>query len=618
MSKNYHDIAEEILKNIGQEENVEAVTHCMTRLRFNLKNVNRANTEAISKISGVTGVVSQGGQYQVVIGTDVANVYNELQKLGDFSDELKNNSEEKQTVVNKVLGTITAIFQPIIPAIAGSGMLKAVLALLVFFGAVSKESQTYILINTFADAVFYFMPMLLAYSSARHFKTNPYLAVGLAGVLLHPNFMALNTGDAVAFFGIPVKMASYANSVVPIILIVLLQSFVERIARKYVHDAVKVFMVPMLTMLIVAPIAIIVLGPLGTYIGSGLYYVFEFLNDKARWLLPVLIGTFTPFLVMTGMHYSLAPVQLIQYTTLGYGTLLGPGMLVSNISQGAAALLVSLRTKNKDLKQIAASGGVTALFGITEPVLYGVNLKLKTPLYASMIGGFVGGLWAGFVNLRTYSSATAGLLALPVYITEDLSNVVNAVIAIVIAIVVTVIALLILGFKDETVDVVVEAPSKEIVTSLNKTTEIKSPIVGEATSLTEVPDEVFSKGIVGKGIAIKPTNGLVKAPITGTVSVLFPTHHAIGITSDEGVEVLIHVGIDTVQLNGEGFKPLIAQGDKIQVGDILMEVDLELIASKGYNTITPIIISNTETFVDVIETSEKNLNYDTTLLTVYR
>jgi PTS system beta-glucosides-specific IIC component len=385
---------------------------------------------------------------------------------------------------------------------------------------------------------------------------------------------------------------------------------------------VKIFLSPLLTFLVMAPIALVVIGPLGSYIGDLLYILFDFLNNQARWVLPVLMGTFTPLFVMTGMHYSFMPIQLAQYATLGYGTLLGPGMLSSNIAQATASLVIGIRTKNKTLREKALSSSVTAYFGITEPALYGVTLPLKKPLIAVMIGGGCAGLYAGLCNLRTYASATAGILSLPVYICDDLSNVRNAVITIVISIVVTAIATLLIGFddpKEETED----ATAAQETGAVNgdaamKTLEIGSPCTGEITKIQEVPDAVFSQEIMGKGMAVKPSDGHIYAPISGTVSALFPTGHAVGITSSDGVEVLVHIGIDTVDLKGEGFKLHVKQNDQVKKGDLLVEADLKKISEKGYSTIIPVVVTNSKDVSDVIYGEVGKAEVGTPMMTVIR
>lgn len=612
-------LATDLLKLVGGEKNVVSVTHCMTRLRFNLKDINKPNAEEIKKLNGVQGVVNKNGQFQVVIGTDVNSVCDEFHKLGNFGEN-ESSSENKETgIINRILGDITAIFTPIIPALAGSGMIKAVLALLKVFGLVNTGSQTYIFLTFVSDTVFYFLPVILAFSAAKRFKCSPYLAAVLGAALLHPSFTALNTGDAVHFFGIPIRMISYASSVVPILLIVFAQSYIERFAKKISPNSVKVFLVPLITILVTSIIGFAILGPLGNIIGQGIAVGMNFINNKAGWLIPVIMGTFTPFFVMTGMHYTFAPIQQIQYATLGYGTILGPGMLSSNIAQATSALMVAIRTKNKDLKQLGLSSSLTAYMGITEPALYGVNFKLKKPLYAAMIGGGVAGLYAGITGIRTYASATAGFAAIPVYISDDLSNVRNACITIAISIIATVIASIVIGFKDVDAEEKIEESKNAQNTkpsSVAGELSIKSVAKGEVVALSEVKDDVFSKEIMGKGIAVIPEVGKIYSPVDGTIEAIFETKHAIGLKSKDGVEILIHIGIDTVELGGKYFETHVVQGSEIKAGDLLVEFDKEAIQKEGYEIITPIVITNSTNYMDILPTEKAQINKGETILRV--
>lgn len=615
----FKKMANEILKLVGGEKNVASVTNCMTRLRFNLNDVSKANTEAIKKLEGVQGVVNKNGQFQIIIGTNVSKVCDEIHKLGNFAENSSSDSEDKETgIINKVLGTITAIFTPIIPALAGSGMIKALLAVLKLFGLVDAGTQTYAYLTFLSDTVFYFLPVILAYSAAKRFKCSPYLAAVLGAALLHPSFTALNTGDPVAFFGIPVRMISYGSSVVPILLIVFAQSYVEKLAKKISPASVKVFLVPLITLVITSLIGFTVLGPLGNYVGEILAIGMNFINDRAGWLIPVIMGTFTPLFIMTGMHYCFAPIQQIQYATLGYGTILGPGMLSSNIAQATAALVVGFKTKNKSLKQLSLSSSTTAFMGITEPALYGVNFKLKKPLYASMIGGGIAGLYAGIAGIRTYASATAGLAAIPVYISDDMSNVLNACITIVIAIVATTIVTLIMGFDD------IEEENKEVSEEKNETKSksivgeisLATPVEGEVIPLSEMNDDVFAEELMGKGMAVIPTVGKVFAPFDCTVESLFKTNHAIGLKDENGVELLIHIGIDTVKLEGKYFNSHIKQGDVVKAGDLLIEFDKEAIKNAGYDITTAVIVTNTANYMDVLGTEKTYIKNEDTLIRV--
>ena len=616
----YKKTAADILELVGGEKNVASVTNCMTRLRFVLNDVGKADVEGLKKVKGVQGVVTKNGQFQVVIGTDVSHVCDEIKKMGHFGEETQ-APKEKKGIVAGFFGGLTAIFQPIIPALAGSGMIKALLALLVFVGWVDSGSQTYQIFNAFGDALFSFMPFMLAFSAAKYFGCNQYVSAALAGVLLHSSFTSLEA--PILLFGfVPVTQVSYGGSVVPILLIVWAQSYIERFANKISPKSVKIFLAPLLTIIVTGCLGITILGPLGNLVGQGLAVGFNWLNDYAGWVIPFLMGTFCPFFVMTGMHYCFAPIQTIQYATLGYGTILGPGMLASNIAQGTASLVVGLKSKNKDLKQLGISAGFTGLMGITEPALYGVTLKYKRPLYAAMIGGGVAGLYAGITGIHTYSSTTAGLLALPVYIGgSGFGNVINAAITIVISMIVTAVATLLLGFEDPVEEQAEETPAvekKEEEQAPSMRIEIASPVKGTEIPLSEVKDEVFSKNIVGKGAAVIPSEGKVYSPVDGTVASVFDTKHAIGLVSEEGVEVLIHVGLDTVELGGQHFTAHVAQDDKVTKGQLLLEFDMDAIKAAGYDIVTPVVISNTDSYLDVLAADAGEINAGDMLITIVK
>lgn len=604
---NYKELAGIIIENVGGKENVLALTNCATRLRFNLKDDTKANTDKLKNTKGVMGVVNKGGQYQVIIGSDVANVCKAINEIANFEGGASVQEEEdNRNPVVKVLDTIAGIFTPIIPAITGAGMLKAVMALLVSFKLIDTTSQTYSILNFMADAAFYFLPFLLANSAAKKFKCNPYMAMTIAGVLMHPNFTAMintakQTGTSISFIGLPVTIATYSSSVIPIILGVWFMSFVEPIADKVSPNAIKFFTKPLITLVVAGIVTLVALGPLGNICGNGIAAGIDYLNQYARWLVPLVVGTFSPLLVMTGMHYGLIPIGINNLATAGFDTVVGPGMLGSNIAQGAAALAVACKTKNPELKQLASSAGITGVCGITEPAMYGVTLKLKKPLIGVMIGGGVSGLFLGIFGVGRYTSGSPGLLALPGYIgTDGFRNIILACVGAAIAFVVSFVVTYLVGFEDVVEDEKTQEVKEEVAveTAVNDAV-IYSPINGKCVELSEVSDPMFSEGMMGNGVAIIPSEGKVVAPVDGVVSALFDTKHAIGITSKDGAEILIHVGIDTVNLKGQYFDAKIKTGDTIKKGDLLVEFEMEAIKKAGYEVITPVIITNTPDYSEI-------------------
>ncbi|PWM59446.1 MAG: PTS beta-glucoside transporter subunit EIIBCA [Subdoligranulum variabile] len=447
----FKQLATTILANVGGKENVDKVVHCATRLRFTLKDEGKAQTDVLKKTPGVLSVINAGGQYQVVIGPDVPQVYQQVVALGGFEtaapvEDAKAARDDQRSKLSRVLEAIASIFQPIIPAITGAGLLKAFMALFVTLGWLDNTTQTYTILNAFADSAFYFLPILLGASAAKSFKCNQYVAMALGGILVYPQFVTLLGGEeAVHLFGLPVTQASYSSSVVPILLGVWFMSIVEHFVQKISPQAVKFFSVPLASIFVAGTVTVLVLGPIGTWIGELIAAFFTWLTATASWLVPTLVGIFNPLLVMTGTHYGLIPIGTNNLATAGFDTVVGPGMLTSNVAQGAAGLAMAIRSRNKTTKQLAASAGLTGVLGITEPVLYGINLKFIFPLIAAMVGGGVGGLYLGITGVGRYAAGSPGLLVLPAYIGGDgMSNFINACIGTVIAMVVSFIVCFVL------------------------------------------------------------------------------------------------------------------------------------------------------------------------------
>ncbi|MDY4253641.1 MULTISPECIES: beta-glucoside-specific PTS transporter subunit IIABC [unclassified Clostridium] len=618
---NYENLAKSILEKIGGKENVSNLTHCATRLRFNLKDNSKAKTSEIKNINGVMGVVDKGGQYQVIIGNDVNHVYKEVVKIANLDNMSSNASEEvdDRKPIAKVIDTITGIFTPILPAITAAGMMKAVLALLTAFKLVTTDSQSYQIVNFMADSAFYFLPILLANSAAKKFKCNQYLAMMLGGMLLHPTFVTMvNTakeaGTSISVFGLPISLASYSSSVLPIILGVWFMSYVEPIADKVSPKAIKFFTKPLITAVVTGIVLLVVIGPLGYIISDKIGLAIKTLETYASWLVPTLIGGLTPLLVMTGTHYGLIPIGINNRMTMGYDTIIYPGMLASNVSQGGAALAVALKTKNSEIRQLASSAGITAVCGITEPALYGVNLRFKTPLYSSMIGGAVGGLFLGLFRVCNYSGGSPGFLTLPSYIGGDtMMNFVYACIGAVISVAVSFVSCLVL-YKDK--EEVTVKEDENLQRALGNEIIIASPMKGEIMPLNEVNDETFASEMMGKGVAIKPVDGKVVSPINGIVQTIFKTKHAIGLKSEDGTEILIHIGMDTVQLEGKHFKAYVKDGDKVKIGDTLIEFDTEAIKKEGYELTTPVIVTNTNDYLEVLARGVKKVNTGDAIISI--
>lgn len=435
----YKSTANTIMKEIGGIGNVNQLTHCATRLRFTLKDSEKVNQQKMKAIPGILGVVNGGGQFQVIIGQDVARVYNEIVPLLNENtpdqEEIKEADsivpDKKESVISRLLGTISGIFTPILPAITGSAMLKTLLILLTMTNIMSKETQTYAILNFVSDAAFYFLPVMLAFSAANKFKMNPMMAVSLGGVLLHPSFAAMvEAKNPVYFLGIPVSLVSYGSSVIPIILVVWAASYVERFADRVTPKSVRFFMKPLITLLVMAPVALIFIAPLGNIVGTYVAMGIDFLNNHFIWILPLIFGIFGPVFIMMGMHYAVTiPIVIQSITTYGFD-MIGAGFLIANVAQGAAAFAVARQIKNDpDFKVLANSAAFTALLGVTEPAIYGVNLKLKKPFYAVLVAGGISGLFVGLMGVKRLALAPTGLLTLPIF--ADPNNMMNIVYAII-------------------------------------------------------------------------------------------------------------------------------------------------------------------------------------------
>lgn len=600
----YKKVGLDVLELVGGSSNVSKLTHCATRLRFELNDISKAKVSEIEKLPGVISVVNKGGQFQVVIGNEVQTAYRSiLNKLGNKVN-LNNETgdkKEKQGVVSSFISIISTTFTPMIPAITGAGMIKALLAILTLTGLLTSESHTYIILDTIADAAFFFMPMLLAYGAALKFECSPILAITIAGALLHPNLGSLmESGDSISFIGLPVRLTDYAGSVIPIIITVWAMSYIENFAEKVSPSIIKFFTKPLLILLITAPLALIIIGPFGTYLNDLVAASAEFINSKASWLIPFLMGALQPLLVVTGTAWAMTPIATMQLTNNGAEMINGPGMLASNIAQGAATLCVAVKSKNKSLKQLAASSGITAVLGITEPSLYGVTLRLKKPLIAAMIGGGCAGIYAGISGLVRYAFVSPGLAGLAAFIGENPMNIVHALITCLIAFGVTFVLTWIIGFDDPVEeDEIKDEKSKEVVVESGSELVIKSPLKGKVIPLSEVNDCVFSAEILGKGVAIIPEEGMVVSPVEGTVEAVLDSKHAIAIKSRDGIEILIHVGIDTVNLCGKYYNNFVKIGDNVKIGDKLLEFDREEIINNGYEITTPVLICNPVDFNEI-------------------
>ena len=606
----YKKLAERILEKLGGKENVESVVHCMTRLRFVLKDESQVDNEQVKKIKGVIGVMKKSGQYQIIIGNEVASVYKEICALGNFKEKtsVKKIEKKNQNIISEMLDIISSVMSPVIPAIIGAAMIKVLLTVLPMIGILSNTSQTYELLSVIGDGAFFFMPVLIGMSAAKRFNANPYYAVSIALIILHPNFISLlkganEAGQTVKFFNlIPVTYANYSYSVIPIILSVAVLPYIEQFVDKITPKITKNFLKPMLVMLFIAPIVMVVIGPLGAIFGDMLSTAVYFIQDKLGFIAVGLVAAVFPFVVMTGMHHAFTPIKLGVLATTGFEGFICIAEFCANMAQGAAALAVSIKSKNSDIKQSAGSSAFSALVaGITEPALYGTNLRFKKPMIGACLGGLMGGLVGGFFQMKCYGVATPAIVTIPQYLEEgNPQSFLYILITLGVTVVSTFIITYVIGFEDPVEEDDEEMLEEKVTIPLNTGLNIVSPLEGHMIELSQVNDVTFSSGVMGNGVAIIPTKGQVVAPFDGTIDVFFKTHHAIGLRSETGVELLIHVGLDTVNLEGKYFTPHRKQGDTIKTGDVILEFDIEKIKKAGYELVTPIIITNSQQFMDII------------------
>lgn len=621
---NNQSIAEEILKNIGGSDNVKNLTHCMTRLRFVLKDESKANDEGIKNIDGVMGLRKQGGQYQVIVGNNVSKTYTELMKLGVSGGAKSNEPVEKKKLTFKQIGinildAIIGTMSPLIPAIIGGSMIKLLAMLLSMTGILSEESSTFNILNTIGDAPFFFLPMLVAVSAARKFNSNVFLALAVAGVMVHPEFMDImlkaSEGKEATFAFIPVMSVKYTYTIIPAIVMTWLLKYIEDFADRITPIVMKNFLKPMLILLIAAPIAIIIVGPSGILIGTGLSQIVFFVHDKLGFLAVAIVGALWPLLVMTGMHRVFTPTIVQTIAETGKEGMVMPSEIGANLSLGGVSLAVAFKTKNRELRQTSLAAASSAIIaGITEPALYGVAIRLKRPMIASVITGFIAGAVAGLAGLASHSMAAPGLFTSVQFIDQNNPmSIFWVIVVMVLSIVISFVLTLILGFEDipESEDELLDLGTKDDIT-------VAAPVEGRVKPIESVEDDVFSREVIGKSIAIEPTGNTIYAPVTGTVTSVFPTKHAIGITGDDGIEVLIHVGIDTVKLDGGPFISVIEEGDHVNIGDVIGTFDLEQIIEAGYDPTTIVVITNTDDYDSITSFDRDGVQAHTSILGVVK
>ncbi len=659
MASKYDGLARIIIQNVGGKGNVLSLTHCVTRLRFRLKDESKANTDVLKQTDGVVTVIQSGGQYQVVIGNHVADVYDVVMSIGKFQteggteDTGASGDGKKQNIGAMLIDTLSGVFTPILPLLCAAGIIKGLLGLAVFLlGNSFKDSGIYMLLYSIGDGFFYFLPFMLAYSASKKFKLDFFTGMTLAAALVYAEvkFPAIAGGDAdpikvlfsgsfmetsvyKTFAGIPIMWpkAGYGSSVIPIVFSVWFGAKVEKIWKNVIPDIVKSFMVPLLTLLIVAPLSFLIIGPIATWLSNGIGAACQLVYNINPALASALVAFIWQILVIFGLHWGLVPIMLNNYQTLHFDRFISANF-VASFAQTAVVLAIFMKTRDKKLKSMAFPAFVSGVCGVTEPAIYGITLPKKIPFYISCGAAAIGGALMGLFGVTKYMSGGLGIFGFPTFIPPQesidtlgiasdrvLYDVQMCAVVVVITMVIAFAATMLLykenvvtagiGNKEKTV-----SADKKVIAGREGL--VAAPISGYAIPLSEVSDEAFSSGVLGKGVAIVPSEGKVYAPCDGEISTLFPTGHAIGITADNKAELLLHIGMDTVKLEGKYFNPKVETGTKVHTGDLLLEFDLEKIKEAGYDTTTPVLVTNYTDFADVSSETDREVTAGEDLISI--
>ena len=586
----YKSLARSIVENVGGADNIVHLEHCSTRLRFQLADHSKVNIDALKKTPGVMGVID-AAQFQIVIGNDVIEAYDAITSAYDLGGvPAASAKKEKRSAGAVFLEYLIGIFQPLVPAIAGAGVLKSIMLLLAMIGVITSTDALYTTLVGISDATFYFLPLMVAVTTANMFKTDRLVAVAAVGFLLLP---ATTTAlkDGLVLFGITVQNIAYSSQVFPAILEVICLSLLERWLNKVSPKAIRVFFVPMVALAITIPVTLLVLGPLGYNVGVLLTDAILFMYSTFGWIALAVLAAILPFMISMGMHKALVPYAVSSMSTAGFESLYLPASLGHNISESGACLAVALRTKDERLRQTALSAGISALMGITEPALYGVTLQHKRAMTAVVISGAISGALIGLLGVKAFVTVGPGLASMTMYVNAaNPQNLVNAFIGFAVALVCS-FAIAFVTWKDDDQVEAAGTTDKPAATT-DAALELVVPVSGTVEDITKVPDEMFAAKTLGDGMAIVPSQGMLYSPVDAEVTMVFKTRHAIGLTCANGAEILIHVGIDTVKMDGDGFTSHVNTGDHVGVGDELISFDIDKIEKAGFNPTVCIIVSN--------------------------
>lgn len=655
MASKYDGLARIIIQNVGGKGNVISLTHCVTRLRFRLKDESKANTEILKATDGIVTVIQSGGQYQVVIGNHVPDVFDAVNDIGHFAAAGADGAEAessggKKGIGDKLIDTLSGTFTPILGLLGATGIVKGLLSLAVFLlGNEFKDTGTYMILYAIGDGFFYFLPVMLAYSASQKFKLNHFTGMAIAAAFLYAEvkFPAIASGETVVttlfagtfmetaihetFLGIPIiwPSAGYGSSVIPIVFAVWFASKVEKLWNKVIPDVIKLFIVPMLTLVVSVPISFLVIGPVASWLSGGIGALCSAVYGFNPIVAGFLVGALWQVLVIFGLHWGLVPVMYNNYSTLGFDTFVSTSFTASFV-QTAAVFAIMLKTKDKKLKSLSLPAFLSGICGVTEPAIYGITLPKKKPFYITCLTAGIGGALMGAFGVATYTSGGLGVFKLPCFIPTsdaiaklgitDVMYDLRTIVLITLAVMVLTFVIIWFTYSDgaaaEPAKKAEAAKPMEKQEIAGEEGTVAAPISGHVIPLSEVKDEAFSSGVLGKGVAIVPAEGKVYAPCDGEISTMFPTGHAVGITGDNRAEILIHIGMDTVKLDGKYFSPKVETGAKVKTGDLLVEFDMDKIKEAGYDVTTPVLVTNADDFVDVSGETGKDVKAGDALISI--
>ncbi len=619
MASKYDGLSRIIIQNVGGKDNIESLSHCVTRLRFNLKDESKANTEILKATDGIVTVIQSGGQYMVVIGNHVGDVYDSVISVGHLQNkstavEKTEAKKEKQNPFSAFVSIVTGVFSPFLGAFCACGILKGFVTLFATLGILNSAGGTYNILYGIGDAAFYFLPVILGYTAAKKFQLPEMegLLIGLA--LVSPYMLNNGTYDISTLFGIPVVAPStgnYTSTILPIICAIAFAAWFERHFKKYIPDTIKLFTVPLITIVVTVCLTFLVIGPITSGISTLLGMFFDMINNFSPILMGFLVGFLWQILVMFGLHWALIPIAISNLTLVdGSGLIIGEviftAMIGTSFAQTGACIGIMCRTKDKKLKSLCPAAIISGICGVTEPAIYGITLPKKAPFIRTCIISGVAGAILCMIGIRDYQMAGMGVFAYTQFISPDTGNISPMIVAIIVTLLCIVAGFIVelIFYKDAPAAAKKEEPLEDVPAALPTESEgnaeqLSSPLSGKVIPLSEIADEAFASEAMGKGLAIEPTEGKVFAPADGVISAFFPTGHAVGITCDNGAELLIHVGMDTVDMNGDGFVPRKAQDDRVKKGELLLEFDIDKIETAGHPVTTPVIVTNWEDYASL-------------------